>query len=118
MAQSSQRASRSGDLLSHMFVLGKKTIDSVNCLISGTLGTSAAFSAGAWEIFFSKALGTAWALLSEPPAGQCELLAHLEVLCHGWEPRQELGDAEEQIPQGAGLLGAGAQLQWLSGTRH
>lgn len=52
MAQSSQRASRSGDLLSHMFVLGKKTIDSVNCLISGTLGTSAAFSAGDWEIFF------------------------------------------------------------------
>lgn len=70
MAQSSQRASRSGDLLSHMFVLGKKTIDSVNCLISGTLGTSAAFSAGDWEIFFfPKALSTAWALLSEPSEG-------------------------------------------------
>lgn len=32
MARSSQRASRSGDLLSHMFVLGKKTIDSVKLL--------------------------------------------------------------------------------------
>lgn len=32
MAQSLQRASRSGDLLSHMFVLGKKTIDSVKLL--------------------------------------------------------------------------------------
>ena len=69
MAQSSQRASRSGDLLSHMFVLGKKTIDSVNCLVSGTLGTSAAFSAGALEIFFPKAFGAAWALLLESSAG-------------------------------------------------
>ena len=52
MAQSLQCASRSGDLLSHMFVLGKKTIDSVNCLISGTLGTRAAFCAVTREIFF------------------------------------------------------------------
>lgn len=42
------------EIFYHTFVLGKKTIDSVNCLISGTLGTSAAFSAGAWEIFFPK----------------------------------------------------------------
>lgn len=56
-----------------MFVLGKKTIDSVNCLVSGTLGTSAAFSAGALEIFFPKAFGAAWALLLESSAGQCEL---------------------------------------------
>lgn len=52
-----------------MFVLGKKTIDSVNRFISGTRGTSTAFSSGAWEIF-SKSFGAAWALLSVPLAAQ------------------------------------------------
>lgn len=45
-----------------MFVLGKKTIDSVNRFISGTRGTSTAFSSGAWEIFFQilwRCLGSA-----------------------------------------------------------
>lgn len=86
MAQSSQHASRSGDLLSHMFVLGKKTVDSVNCLISGTLGTSAAFSAGAWEIFFfPKAFGAAWALPLDQSAGQCKLWLGWRCRATDWD---------------------------------
>lgn len=114
MAQSSQRANRSGDLLSHMFVLGKKTIDSVNCLISGTLGTSDAFSAGAWEIFFQSTghcLGSVvWAISRTVGAP-----AHLEVLCHGWGPGQELRGADAPSRKSKShrvqaFLGAGAQL--------
>lgn len=64
-----------------MFVLGKKTIDSVNRFISGTRGTSTAFSSGAWEIF-SKSFGAAWALLSVPSAAQ--ILTPWVLPCHGW----------------------------------
>lgn len=43
--------------------LEKKTIDSVNCFISGILGTSTAFSSGAGEIFSKSPISTGNAVL-------------------------------------------------------